>query len=163
MAIHHPRSISQVIRLAKLIESKILDAKSKLHKTYPNSFNCILPFNKTASAPINTSTADQKPPSTSQTNKLPIRKLSSSQMRERRAQGLCFNCDENFIVGHKCNTSRFLLLLAKDELLDPFQVEELPQDTVADSDSNDTYFQLSPQALTGQFSPQTLKFQGYIG
>lgn len=30
-------------------------------------------------------------------------------------------------------------------------------------DLNDTYFQQSPQDLTGQFSPHTLKFQGLIG
>jgi hypothetical protein len=30
-------------------------------------------------------------------------------------------------------------------------------------DDGDTYFQLSPQALIGQFCPQTLKFKGLIG
>ncbi|XP_058785597.1 uncharacterized protein LOC131660372 [Vicia villosa] len=81
-----------------------------------------------------------------------------------RAQGLCFNCDEKFIPGHKCAAAnRFLLLLADDEVTTfPVEDEEIIQAANA-VDTNDTYFQLSTQALTGQFSPQTLKFQGLIG
>lgn len=36
------------------------------------------------------------------------------------------------------------------------------QETDIKAEPNDTYFQLSPQALTGQFSPKTLKFKGSI-
>lgn len=163
MATYYPRTISQAINLAKLIESKLLDNKSKFHKTYPNTFNRTLPFHKIAAIPINPLAADQKLPSSSQPTKILDRKLSSTQLQERIAHGLCFNCDEKFVVDHKCITSRFLLLLAEEEVFESVQVAESPQETVADSDFNDTYFQLSPQALTDQFSPQTLKFQGYIG
>jgi len=36
-------------------------------------------------------------------------------MQDRRALRLCYNCDEKFIAGHKCVTSRFLLLLVEEE------------------------------------------------
>ncbi|XP_058766610.1 uncharacterized protein LOC131640216 [Vicia villosa] len=163
MAIHHPRTISQAIGLAKLIESKIQDTKPKIFKPYSNSSNRNLLFNKPTITHTPPSTPAASSNSTYQPSKLPIRKLSSAQLQERRAQGLCFNCDEKFVVGHKCSTSRFLLLLADDENLDATYNDEPQPDAIADPDSNDTYFQLSPQALTGQFSPQTLKFQGYIG
>lgn len=41
-------------------------------------------------------------------------------------------------------------------------MEDLPHEEVVEAKSNYTYFLLSPQALTGQFFPQTLKFQGLI-
>jgi len=42
------------------------------------------------------------------------------------------------------------------------QTEPDPPDEPVPTEQTDTYFQLSPQAVTSQFSPQTLKFQGWI-
>ncbi|WVZ63767.1 LOW QUALITY PROTEIN: hypothetical protein U9M48_013374 [Paspalum notatum var. saurae] len=38
----------------------------------------------------------------SSTTSLPRRRLSPAEMAQRRADGLCFNCDEKFRVGHRC-------------------------------------------------------------
>ncbi|MCH83462.1 hypothetical protein A2U01_0004284 [Trifolium medium] len=84
-------------------------------------------------------------------------------MQERRAQGLCYYCDEKFIAGHKCTAGKYLLLLVEDDSNTPEIETELEVEENANVDNHDeTYFQLSPQALTGHFSPQTLKFQGHI-
>lgn len=32
----------------------------------------------------------------------PFKKLSPDEMAERRRQGLCYNCDEPYVRGHKC-------------------------------------------------------------
>ena len=32
----------------------------------------------------------------------PYKRLSWEEMQKRRAQGLCFNCDERFTSGHRC-------------------------------------------------------------
>lgn len=40
----------------------------------------------------------------------PLRRLSWEEMQRRRVQGLCFNCNERFTVGHKCQKPWFLLL-----------------------------------------------------
>ncbi|MCH79917.1 hypothetical protein A2U01_0000678 [Trifolium medium] len=85
-------------------------------------------------------------------------------MQERRALGLCYNCDEKWMVGHRYATGRYLLLILDpgeqmetvDQQIEP---ETEPENTVT---TEETYFQLSPQALTGQFSPQTLKFKGLL-
>lgn len=42
-------------------------------------------------------------------------------------------------------------------------MEELIQEPTITINSNDTYFQLLTQALTSQFSRQTLKFQSFLG
>ena len=34
--------------------------------------------------------------------RLPLQRLTSAQMEERRKQGLCYNYDEKWHTGHKC-------------------------------------------------------------
>ncbi|XP_058732695.1 uncharacterized protein LOC131604261 [Vicia villosa] len=167
LAIHKPTTISQAIGLAKLIESKLKDSKPKFSKSFPTNYpkqplpHPTLSNPKALSSPTQNNQYPPKTPTTQQP-KTPIRKLTQAQLQERRAQGLCFNCDEKFFTGHKCSTGRFLILIADDDISnDQPELEENIIDT-ADTDLNDTYFQLSPQAVTGQFSPQTLKFKGSI-
>ncbi|XP_058757457.1 uncharacterized protein LOC131630720 [Vicia villosa] len=153
MAIHKPTSISQAIGLAKLIESKLKEAKSKFIKPFTNNYPRVAAHQPTT---------QPKPQPNPAPSRLPIKKLSQAQIQERRAQGLCFNCDEKFVIGHKCSTSRFLILMAEeDSMIDPL-LEDGNVETAAELSLDDTYFHLSTQAVTGQFSPQTLKFKGSI-
>ncbi|KAL9432532.1 hypothetical protein AB3S75_027545 [Citrus x aurantiifolia] len=39
-----------------------------------------------------------------------VKRLTWDEMQRRRAQWLCFNCPEKFIVGHKCMSPQILLL-----------------------------------------------------
>ena len=39
-----------------------------------------------------------------------MKRLTWVEMQKRRAQGLCFNCDEKFTAGHKCRGPQLLLL-----------------------------------------------------
>ena len=41
-------------------------------------------------------------------NRLPIKRISPTQMEERKKKGLCYNCDEKWGRGHKCTRSCFL-------------------------------------------------------
>jgi hypothetical protein len=45
----------------------------------------------------------------------PHRRLSSAKMQERRRQGLCYNCDEQYVRGHVCP---HLFFLEVDDFLD---------------------------------------------
>ncbi|XP_058742349.1 uncharacterized protein LOC131614818 [Vicia villosa] len=161
IAIHKPTSISQAIGLSKLIESKLRESKPKYNKPFPD------PFPKPPTQP--TPPIPSTPPKTNTTiqpNKFPIRRLSNAQLQERRAQGLCFNCDEKFIAGHKCSAGKFLLLLVdEDEILQQdtsLHESEHESKPVFHSEQEETYFQLSPQAACGHLSPKTLKFRGSI-
>ncbi|KAL4554165.1 hypothetical protein LXL04_039715 [Taraxacum kok-saghyz] len=42
------------------------------------------------------------------------KRLTSAEMADRRAKGLCFNCDELFAVGHKC-AKLFCIMMTDDE------------------------------------------------
>lgn len=163
IAIQRPFTITQAIGLAKLIEAKVKDAKPK----YPRPFT---PSPSTYKQPTTTSTPNPtlnstRPtsstnPTTSPTpNRIPIRRITPTQRDERRAQGLCYNCNEKFAPGHNCSTGRFLLLMHEEGDIE--SVEE-PFETELPSDNDEVFFQLSPQALTGQFSPQTLRFKGLL-
>ena len=82
-------------------------------------------------------------------------------MQERRAQGLCYSCDEKYVAGHRCATGRYLLLiLDPDETFD--EENSQPKTDSPQTDTNSTYFHLSPQACIGQIFPKTLKFKGLL-
>ncbi|EEF36318.1 conserved hypothetical protein [Ricinus communis] len=40
----------------------------------------------------------------------PIKCLSWEEMQKKQAQGLCFNYDAKFVLGHRCKEPQFLLL-----------------------------------------------------
>ena len=41
---------------------------------------------------------------------IPVKRISWEEMQRRRAQGLCFNCNERFNLGHQCQKPQLLLL-----------------------------------------------------
>jgi len=171
MAIQRPTSITQAIGLAKLIEAKCKDTRPRIIKPFSHNFSNTFsrpPSSTTQIAltlPTTASSHTTVPPKPHQpsTTKFPIKKLNQTQVQERRALGLCYNCDEKVTPGHKCSIGRFLLLLVEDENEEvKLDCDQIPVEEPEPLDQPDTYFQLSPQAVTGQFSPQTLKFQGWI-
>lgn len=166
LAVQKPYTITQAIGLAKLIEAKIKDSKVRPNRQYTPQHTTntpLLPSSIRVPTPTHTDTRLTPPPQTAtptppQNTKLPIRRLSAAQMQERRAQGLCYNCDEKYIAGHRCATGKYLLLI-----IDPDEEPtELPDSIDPDDDTVATYFYLSLQAVTGQPSPRTLKFKGSI-
>ena len=44
-------------------------------------------------------------------NRLPIKSISPAQMEERKKNGLCYNCDEKWGLGHKCKNPCYFLLI----------------------------------------------------
>ena len=55
---------------------------------------------------------------------VPIQHLSLVQMKERRARGLCYNCDEKWGSSHKCKSTRLFIMECEDskgEELQPIQ------------------------------------------
>ncbi|GKF01042.1 hypothetical protein Tco_0027965, partial [Tanacetum coccineum] len=53
--------------------------------------------------------------------------------QERLNKGLCFNCDNKWVHGHKCS-GKFLLLMADE---DDDTVQESEQDTLDATESGD--------------------------
>ncbi|KAF1866248.1 hypothetical protein Lal_00024249, partial [Lupinus albus] len=83
--------------------------------------------------------------------------------QERKVQGLCYNYDEKYVFGHKCQSKPFLLLLIDDEPPELCSLDGLDP-MASDTDSFEqweefVYFQLFAQARQDNPSPMTLKFQ----
>ena len=70
-------------------------------------------------------------------------------MQELRAQGLCYNCDEKFIDGHRCGPNCFLLLLMEEEIPSLEDHSQPIEEESTEPKVADTYFQLSPLAVGG--------------
>lgn len=83
------------------------------------------------------------------------KRLTWEEMQWRRALGLCFNCNERFTTGHKCQGSQILMIETKpasEENINNEQVEgQQPEPEI-------TYY-----ALTGWTSPQTMRIAAKIG
>lgn len=56
-----------------------------------------------------------------------VKRLSWEEMQKRRAQGLCFNCNEKFVIGHNCRGQKpqLMLLGTFDEMSYGSTTEEL--------------------------------------
>ncbi|KAL4573276.1 hypothetical protein LXL04_020076 [Taraxacum kok-saghyz] len=76
------------------------------------------------------------------------KRLTTTEMADRRAKGLCFNCDELFSIGHKC-AKLFCILMAdeEDESQEDEQLGETPK--------------ISLNAIRGEKTDQTFQVQGF--
>lgn len=94
------------------------------------------------------------------TNKLPIRRLTTAEQQDRRAKGLCFNCDERFTPGHRCKGRASLLYLEVED-----NSSEKVDTSVVDLNLQQEE-ELSPEislnAFLGQRSVKSMSMKGSI-
>ena len=87
-------------------------------------------------------------------------RLTPQELEERRAKGLCFNCDSKYIKWHKCGENKLFYIDCEGEEVEdqePSQTEE-----IKDINQEEIIPTISCHALAGIFTPQTLKIEGYI-
>ena len=85
-----PKTLKEAISLARMKDEQLQRQKE---------------FSRPPPPPTCTSSV----PSTSTTTS-PVKRLSWDETQRRRAQGLCFNCDEKFSSRHRCKVPQLLLL-----------------------------------------------------
>ncbi|KAH9657212.1 hypothetical protein KPL70_022965 [Citrus sinensis] len=90
-----PRTLKEAISLVRMKDEQ-LSRQRKLFQS-PTSNRAQL-------------TITQTPPAT------PIKRLSWEEMQRRRAQGLCFNCNERFTAGHKCSKAQLLIFDSESKM-----------------------------------------------
>lgn len=78
----------------------------------------------------------------------PVKRLTWEEMQKRRADGLCFNCDEKFVPGHRYSKPQLLLLDGGSE--------------IGEKDEDDD-LEISLHALTGWSSAGTIWVAVIIG
>ena len=85
--------------------------------------------------------------------------MTPQQLEERKAKGLCFNCDNKYSKGHKCGEKKLFYIDCEEE-------EEEEQEPSQDENieailSEELTPMISCNALVGIGTPQTLKIEGY--
>lgn len=163
LTVLRPYNLTDAIGMAKLVESKLADARSASFRSNrsqppithpPNSKPSILGAGPTPTA-----------------SSLPIRNFSQANLQERRAKGLCFYYDDKFVPGHRCKQKQFMILLTEEEDPPPeIQTDPQSEETTEDIDletqqeapSDSMHFYLSHVAFGNAPSPRTLRAHGTI-
>ena len=89
------------------------------------------------------------------------RKLTEAELRDKRAKGPCFRCDEKYRVGHKCKNKDLQVLLLQDE---PIKIEE-DESEINQSDRRIGNHRVIPNSLhsvVGLTSPRPMKIGGLV-
>nr|GMC63077.1 Transposon Ty3-I Gag-Pol polyprotein [Ipomoea batatas] len=127
LALLKPSSLSDAIALAKLVEDKLRETRHPYSKFYQpsNTFR----HNNNVPEPNPTHRQDSLPPllplptPPNHKTSLPLKRITASEMQSRRAQGLCYNCDERYRPDIAVDPNNFLLLLV-DESSETPEAEE---------------------------------------
>jgi hypothetical protein len=122
VALRRPATLDDAIMLARVYEQRL-----ELHPTDqpPGRGTRASTQASSASATTRVAAATTSVPAGSGkmvavTSSLPRQRLSQAEMTQRRAEGLCFNCDEKYVQGHHCKK---LFVLEIDDT-DDEEVEE---------------------------------------
>ena len=89
-----PQSLKDAISLARMKDDQI----HRMRKSHPRTLS------------TNASGVTQE-----RSSNATIKRLTWDEIQRRRAQGLCFNCNEQFTPGHRCHQPQVLLLEVSEE------------------------------------------------
>ena len=94
--------------VARLVEER--NAILKKSNPYPRFPTTASP--KTVGILGSSPTTSNTRPAATNSNNLPFsfKKLTSQEARERREKGLCFYCDEKFMLGHRCQKTQLYMI-----------------------------------------------------
>ncbi|KAF5468876.1 hypothetical protein F2P56_012987 [Juglans regia] len=100
---------------------------------------------------------------------IPVKKVFSSQMDEKRRRGLCYHCDEKWNPTHKCKNLIVHLLQVDQEVSDPSGVNE-DELSVGDEDGHavvqeegEEGVEVSLNAISGYSTRNAMRLHGRIG
>ena len=131
-----PKSLENVFRLARNVESKNMDMATR--RTTPNIYReNNFPYSKTPQ---------------------PTR-LTPQQLEERKEKGLCFNCDNKYNKGHKCGEKKLFYIDCEEEEEQKHEQEPSQDENVGSISSEELTPTISCNALAGINTPQTLKIE----
>ncbi|WKA00247.1 hypothetical protein VitviT2T_018626 [Vitis vinifera] len=145
-----PQSVKETISLAKMRDDQLARQRRFAR---PSALQ--------ASVPV----SNPNPPKGS--TQVAIKRLSWDEMQKRRAQGLCFNCNERFTPGHKCQAPQLMLLegcIQEDETPEEMGgVNTTREISEIQEDDNGKEPEITLHALTGWIVPRTMRIKAIIG
>uniref|UniRef100_A0A2N9GX58 Integrase catalytic domain-containing protein n=1 Tax=Fagus sylvatica TaxID=28930 RepID=A0A2N9GX58_FAGSY len=125
-------------RLARLYEAR--------NSSFRRTTAPVLPINK---MPPFSPREDTKPRSS-----FPLKRLTPTELKERREKGLCYNCNERFVPGHRCKKLFVIEACSEEEDNDSdMELEELEEIETPG---------ISLHAMRGRDGPETMRVAGLI-
>ena len=152
----NPSTLNEAFGLAKIQEEYVFSCKKNSRFQQETSKGSILGL------PKNNVVIESK-------SKIPIKRLTPTQMDERRKRGLCYNCDEKWGVGHKCKNAK-LFLLEGIELACGVQYgvqiteleEEMESEVATKAVSQEEEVEITLYTLTRTPTPGTMRVRGKV-
>ena len=94
----------------------------------------------------------------------PPKSLTPQKLDESRENRLCFNFDNKYSKGHKCNENKLFYIDCEEE--EPKEEEASKEEATLEEIDEATSKEITPtiscHAFAGISTPQTLKIEGYI-
>ncbi|XP_068662897.1 uncharacterized protein [Aristolochia californica] len=153
--LHGPTDLDHAMNLARSIEHKQCVLKESLVRkpTWPGRPNATAPI-PYYGPPSSRASAAPRPDSSNSTPPTPyFKKLNRQEMDQRKAKGLCFNCDEQYVYGHHCK-NLFCICLWEDG------DDILPEEKIVETDQEGP--EISLHAMTGVRSSSTMQVKAQL-
>lgn len=88
-----------------------------------------------------------------------VKRLTESELQEKRAKGLCYRCDAKWAVGHRCKKKELsVMFIAEDEGETEGEDSDIPA-----SPTEEILTEVSLNSVVGISNPKTMKLKGLIG
>ena len=155
MRMLNPKSLNEAFGLAKIQKEYNWSCKKSVKMQVDQGKPSIL-----GAPPKTTSFLESKA-------RLPIIRISPTQMEERNKKGLCYNCDEKWGPGHKCKNAMLFLLdyveLAQENINYGVHITELEENGSVDQIGQDQEgAEITLYALSGTPTSGTMRVMGRI-
>jgi hypothetical protein len=88
--------------------------------------------------------------------------LTPQKLKERKAKGLCFNCDNKYSKAHKCGEKKLFHIDCEEEEEEEKEQEPSQDKNVEAISCEELTLTILCNALARISTPQALKIEGYI-
>ena len=99
-------------------------------------------------------------------NKIPIKRISPTQMEDRKKKDLCYNCDDKRALGHRCKNATLFLLegieMVQDSSCEVQLIEIEDGVTIARVQEEEIDVEITLYALVGSPIPGTMRVKRRI-
>ncbi|CAA0833020.1 Unknown protein, partial [Striga hermonthica] len=155
----NPRTLQQTIELGQ----KQLHTLEAITKKIKGNYKPFTPSPQTTNTRNFSPNIQNTPLQPKPISKIPTKLLSAAEMAARRERGLCYNCDEKFVPGHRCKYKINYMIMAEEEELEHLHFDSTEDGTGLNEESLGEEALISLNAMMGEGGPNTLKFFGYYG
>lgn len=94
-------------------------------------------------------------------NKIPVKRISPSQMEERKKKGLGYNCDDKWVPRYKCKNATLFLLVGVDiihNFVNGVQLSEIEDEvTIGTVQEEGVEVEITRYALVGSSTPRKIR------